>query len=46
MCDYLGYDVVTLKRVRIMNVHLVGLKPGQWRYLKEGELLELRRHLG
>ncbi|MEQ8706320.1 MAG: 23S rRNA pseudouridine(2604) synthase RluF [Phaeodactylibacter sp.] len=46
MCDYLGYDVVTLKRVRIMNVHLGGLKPGQWRYLTEGELMELRRHLG
>lgn len=46
MCDYLGYDVVTLKRVRIMNVHLGGLKPGQWRYLTEGELEELRQHLG
>jgi 23S rRNA pseudouridine2604 synthase len=46
MCEYLGYDVVTLKRVRIMNVHLGGLKPGQWRYLTEGELQELRRHLG
>lgn len=46
MCDYLGYDVVTLKRVRIMNVHLGKLKPGQWRYLTAGELQELRRHLG
>jgi 23S rRNA pseudouridine2604 synthase len=46
MCDYLGYDVVTLKRVRIMNVHLGGLKPGQWRYLMDEELKELRRHLG
>ncbi|WP_282775423.1 23S rRNA pseudouridine(2604) synthase RluF [Phaeodactylibacter xiamenensis] len=46
MCDYLGYDVVTLKRVRIMNVHLGGLKPGQWRYLTDEELKELRRHLG
>ncbi len=46
MCDYLGYDVVTLKRVRIMNVHLGKLKPGQWRYLTDEELQELRRHLG
>jgi len=38
--------VVTLKRDRIMNVHLGGLKPGQWRYLTEGELEELRQHLG
>ena len=34
MCEYLGYDVLTLKRVRIMNVRL-GRQP-------EGELRELR----
>lgn len=31
MCAYLGYNVVSLKRVRIMNIHLGGLKPGQYR---------------
>lgn len=38
MCEYLGYEVVTLKRVRIMNVTLKGLKVGQWRHLTEQEM--------
>ena len=31
MCEYLGYEVVKLKRTRIMSVRLAGLKVGQWR---------------
>ena len=38
MCEYLGYEVVTLKRTRIMNVTLKGLKVGQWRHLTEQEM--------
>lgn len=38
MCEYLGYQVVTLKRVRIMNVTLKGLKVGQWRHLSDAEM--------
>lgn len=38
MCEFLGYNVVTLKRVRIMNIDLKGLKPGQWRDLTDLEL--------
>jgi 23S rRNA pseudouridine2604 synthase len=38
MCEYLGYEVVTLKRVRIMNVTLKGLKVGQWRHLTAEEM--------
>ncbi len=38
MCEFLGYNVVTLKRVRIMNIDLNGLKPGQWRDLTDPEL--------
>ena len=38
MCEFLGYNVVTLKRVRIMNIDLSGLKPGQWRDLTDPEL--------
>jgi len=38
MCEYLGYDVVTLKRTRIMNVTLKGLKVGQWRHLTQQEM--------
>ncbi|MCQ8878411.1 23S rRNA pseudouridine(2604) synthase RluF [Pseudoalteromonas shioyasakiensis] len=38
MCEYLGYEVVTLKRTRIMNVTLKGLKVGQWRHLTQQEM--------
>ena len=41
MCEYLGYEVQKLKRVRIMNVDLTGLKPGQWRDLTEQELADI-----
>jgi 23S rRNA pseudouridine2604 synthase len=40
MCDYLGFKVVQLKRVRIMNIHL-DLPVGKWRDLTEKELEEL-----
>lgn len=38
MCEYLGYEVMRLKRVRIMNVTLDGIAPGKWRYLTEAEI--------
>lgn len=38
MCEYLGYSVVTLKRVRIMHLQLDGIKVGQWRNLTHKEL--------
>lgn len=38
MCEYLGYEVKKLKRVRIMNITLAGLKLGQWRELSEDEM--------
>lgn len=38
MCSYLGYDVLKLKRTRIMNVVLGNLKPGDWRELTNDEL--------
>lgn len=41
MCEYLGYEVKKLKRVRIMNVDLKGLKPGQWRDLTAKELADI-----
>ena len=37
MCEELGYQVITLKRVRIMNIHLGNLPPGQWRDLTRKE---------
>jgi 23S rRNA pseudouridine2604 synthase len=42
MCEYLDYNVITLKRVRIMNVSLdVGV--GKWRHLTKKELAEINR---
>lgn len=40
MCEYLGYEVKQLKRIRIMNVHL-DIPVGKWRDLTEKELKEL-----
>lgn len=42
MCEYLGYNVLRLKRIRIMNVNL-DVPVGQWRYLTNEELMEIRR---
>ncbi len=38
MCEHFGYQVTRLERIRIMNVSLKGLAPGQWRDLTEQEL--------
>ena len=38
MCEALGYNVVTLQRTRIMNMTLVGLPPGKWRYFTPAEI--------
>jgi len=40
MCDYLGYEVIKLERIRIMNIPL-DVPMGKWRYLTENELNEL-----
>jgi len=41
MCEFLGYKVTKLKRVRIMSVSLGKLKPGQWRDLTTTEMEQL-----
>jgi len=41
MCEYFGYEVTKLERIRIMNVSLKGLAVGQWRDLNEKELAGL-----
>jgi 23S rRNA pseudouridine2604 synthase len=43
MCENLGYRVVSLKRVRIMNIQLGRLKTGNWRNVTEREIEELNR---
>ncbi len=40
MCEYLGYHVVRLQRIRIMNISL-DLAVGEWRYLTEEELNDI-----
>lgn len=42
MCEYLDYRVVTLKRVRIMNVSL-DIGKGKWRHLTKKEITEINR---
>ena len=37
MCEHLGYEVKTLKRIRIMNINL-DVKVGEWRYFTTKEL--------
>lgn len=43
MCEYLGYNVTSLKRVRIMNINLDGIKIGTWRNLTAQELAEIEQ---
>lgn len=43
MCEYLGYEVTRLQRVRIMNVTLDKLKVGKWRNLTEQEMAEINQ---
>lgn len=46
MCETLGYSVRSLRRIRIMNIRLGKLRPGQWRALTDEELDGLLRRLG
>ncbi|WP_373551022.1 pseudouridine synthase [Haliscomenobacter sp.] len=41
MCEYMGYDVIKLKRTRIMSIKLDDLAPGKWRYFTEVEMQEI-----
>lgn len=43
MCEYLGYRVTALKRVRIMNLTLDGLLPGEYREITKKEYQELEK---
>ena len=42
MCEYLGYEVTKLRRIRIMHVKL-DIPVGKWRDLTPAELKELQR---
>ena len=45
MCSYFGYNVIKLKRIRIMNIKLGDLKHGKWREVTTHEIKELRGKL-
>lgn len=45
MCEMFGYRVMDLKRVRIMNIRLGGLKVGEYRNATQEEWQELLRQL-
>lgn len=41
MAEHFGYEVTKLERVRIMNISLKGVPPGEWRDLTDDELIAL-----
>lgn len=45
MCEHLGYSVVGLQRVRIMNIKLDKLALGKWRYLSDAEMSVLMENI-
>lgn len=45
MCQYFGYEVKKLKRIRIMDLRLGELKPGEYREINKNEWVDLQRNL-
>lgn len=45
MCEYMGYEVKKLKRIRIMSLKLDDLAVGKWRYFTETEMKEIEELL-
>lgn len=43
MTEALGYNVVSLKRIRIMDLEIGNLKRGEWRYLTDAELSRIKK---
>ncbi len=43
MCSECGYEVVKLKRIKIMNIALKDLPTGKWRYLTMEEMKDIRK---
>lgn len=46
MCKTQGYEVESLKRTRVINIELTGLKPGEYRELTEEEIQGLYAECG
>jgi 23S rRNA pseudouridine2604 synthase len=45
MCDILGYKVIKLTRIRIMNINLADLPTGKWRYFTPDEIKRMEQML-
>lgn len=45
MCSALGYEVKSLKRIRVMNIKLGKLPVGKWRELTNTEIVQLKNKL-
>lgn len=45
MCEAFDYNVISLKRIRIMHIQIGSLASGAWRYLSEPELKELMQQI-
>ena len=45
MCEALGYKVVSLTRIRIMNISLKNIAPGKWRFFTVPEISALNHSL-
>lgn len=45
MCDHFEYKVVKLRRIRVMNIEIGDMKPGDIRLATEEELIELKRRI-
>jgi len=41
MCSHFGYEVIKLKRIRIMDISLKNLPVGKWRNLTNEEIKSL-----
>lgn len=46
MCEYLGYSVLKLCRIRIMNIKIDNLPTGKYRFLNKKEIKELYKSVG
>lgn len=45
MCNEYDYQVIKLQRIRVMNIQLGKLKPGEWRNLTEEELQYIKEQV-
>lgn len=45
MCEYFGYNVVGLKRIRVVNI-LLDVPVGTYRHITKKEMIELQRLIG